>query len=143
MVGCTLGWQPGCSCYGLTLIGEQPTEPVKKKDETEVAFAARLALYQVRLDNWWRLWNTLKPEYDRCETVPCAVLDPFLGSGTTAAVALQLGRRAVGIELKPDYLALAVDRIRRAVAPATAVLGEEDAAPLFVRPVELAQGDDV
>jgi DNA modification methylase len=35
--------------------------------------------------------------------VPCTVLDPFLGSGTTAEVAIRLGRRAVGIELSQDY----------------------------------------
>jgi DNA modification methylase len=35
-----------------------------------------------------------------------AVLDPFAGSGTTGAVALELGRRAVLIELNPDYVRL-------------------------------------
>jgi len=35
--------------------------------------------------------------------VPATVLDPFLGSGTTAEVAIRLGRRAVGIELSQDY----------------------------------------
>ncbi len=34
------------------------------------------------------------------------VLDPFGGSGTTGAVALELGRRAVLIELNPEYCAL-------------------------------------
>jgi DNA modification methylase len=33
-----------------------------------------------------------------------AVLDPFAGSGTTGAVALKLGRRAVLIELNADYV---------------------------------------
>lgn len=39
------------------------------------------------------------------------VLDPFLGSGTTAVVALALGRSAVGIELNPEYAELARTRI--------------------------------
>ncbi|MGK2898569.1 MAG: DNA-methyltransferase [Burkholderiaceae bacterium] len=43
-------------------------------------------------------------------TVPCVVLDPFLGSGTTAWVAKTLGRHAVGIELNPEYLALSIRR---------------------------------
>jgi DNA modification methylase len=34
------------------------------------------------------------------------VLDPFLGTGTTAKVALELGRSAVGFELNPEYLPL-------------------------------------
>ncbi len=36
----------------------------------------------------------------------CTVLDPFAGSGTTGAVALELGRKAVLIELNPKYVAL-------------------------------------
>ncbi len=38
------------------------------------------------------------------------VMDPFLGSGTTAAVALELGRHAIGIELSPEYVKLAQAR---------------------------------
>lgn len=34
------------------------------------------------------------------------VLDPFGGSGTTGEVALELGRRAVLVELNPDYIPL-------------------------------------
>ena len=34
------------------------------------------------------------------------VLDPFLGSGTTALAAGALGRRFLGVELHPDYLAM-------------------------------------
>jgi site-specific DNA-methyltransferase (cytosine-N4-specific) len=39
------------------------------------------------------------------------VLDPFVGSGTTAAVARLHGRRAIGTELNEDYLRLAADRL--------------------------------
>jgi DNA modification methylase len=39
------------------------------------------------------------------------VLDPFMGSGTTGMVARNLGRRWVGVELNPDYCALALKRI--------------------------------
>ncbi len=40
------------------------------------------------------------------------ILDPFLGSGTTAAVARRLGRHYVGIERDPTYAAAAEKRIR-------------------------------
>jgi DNA modification methylase len=39
------------------------------------------------------------------------VLDPFSGAATTALVARGLGRRAVGIELNPEYLAISADRL--------------------------------
>jgi site-specific DNA-methyltransferase (adenine-specific) len=39
------------------------------------------------------------------------VLDPFLGSGTTAAVCKKLDRRFIGIEIEPEYCALALKRI--------------------------------
>jgi site-specific DNA-methyltransferase (cytosine-N4-specific) len=44
-------------------------------------------------------------------TGTCIVLDPFMGAGTTALVALQHGRNYLGIELNPDYIALAEKRI--------------------------------
>lgn len=40
------------------------------------------------------------------------VLDPFLGSGTTAVAAARLGRRFVGCELNPEYVAMAERRLR-------------------------------
>jgi DNA modification methylase len=44
------------------------------------------------------------------ETMPCVVLDPFGGSGTTGQVALELGRSAVLIELNGEYVKLARQR---------------------------------
>lgn len=40
------------------------------------------------------------------------VLDPFSGSGTVALVADMLGRHSVGLELNPEYIALAEKRLR-------------------------------
>jgi hypothetical protein len=51
-----------------------------------------------------------------------AVLDPFMGSGTTGVAAVQLGRRFIGIEIDRHYFDIAHKRIL-------------DAAPLFVAPV--------
>jgi modification methylase len=45
------------------------------------------------------------------------VLDPFLGTGTTAAVARRLSRHYIGIERHPAYVEAALARIRR-VRPA-------------------------
>jgi site-specific DNA-methyltransferase (adenine-specific) len=39
------------------------------------------------------------------------VLDPFMGSGTTVRVAQKLGRNAIGIEILPEYFALAQQQI--------------------------------
>jgi len=39
------------------------------------------------------------------------VMDPFLGSGTTAVVAEQLKRQWKGCDLNPDYCQMAADRI--------------------------------
>jgi DNA modification methylase len=44
------------------------------------------------------------------------VLDPFAGSGTTLAVAAQLGRSGIGCELNPEYIELANQRIAKAKA---------------------------
>lgn len=54
-----------------------------------------------------------------CDTdtppMPCVVLDPFFGSGTTGIVAARLGRRCIGIELNADYVKLAHRRLAEEV----------------------------
>jgi site-specific DNA-methyltransferase (adenine-specific) len=55
---------------------------------------------------------------------PCTVLDPFGGSGTTLAVAAELGLNGVGFELNDDYIKLAEERIAKS----------RDKAPLFTGP---------
>ena len=43
---------------------------------------------------------------------PGIVLDPFSGSGTTALTALKLNRRFVGIDSNPEYVKMAIARIK-------------------------------
>jgi DNA modification methylase len=45
--------------------------------------------------------------------IPCTILDPFSGSGTTLVVADRLGRHATGIELSAVYVAMMKQRLTR------------------------------
>ena len=52
--------------------------------------------------------NAIRNSSKRGDTV----FDPFLGSGTAIVAAEQLGRLAVGIELEPRYVAVALERLK-------------------------------
>ena len=41
------------------------------------------------------------------------ILDPFLGSGTTAVAAKLLGRNYIGVEQDAEYMEMARERLRR------------------------------
>jgi len=45
---------------------------------------------------------------------PDVVLDPFMGSGTTLVACQKLGRQGIGIEIDPDYFAIACKRVEEA-----------------------------
>lgn len=48
------------------------------------------------------------------EPVPATVLDPFAGTFTVGAVAVKKRRRAIGLELNPEYVEMAKRKIRKA-----------------------------
>jgi len=45
-------------------------------------------------------------------TVPATVIDPFNGSGATGVACKWHNRRYIGIELKPEYVKMAEERIK-------------------------------
>jgi site-specific DNA-methyltransferase (adenine-specific) len=54
----------------------------------------------------WCLDNVTAPQH--------AILDPFMGSGTTGVAAVQMGRNFIGIEREPKYFDIACKRIEDA-----------------------------
>lgn len=57
------------------------------------------------------------------------VLDPMCGSGTTLAVAVRLGRRALGIDQSPVACEIARARLNATLARSAPLVGQPDAAP--------------
>jgi modification methylase len=80
---------------------------------------------RLRNEHGLKLHPTQKPEallhrvLMSCTGPGDIVLDPFLGTGTTAAVARRLSRHYIGIERHPAYVEAALGRVRR-VRPAPA-----------------------
>lgn len=53
------------------------------------------------------------------------ILDPYMGSGTTAISAINHGRNYIGIDLSPDYCKMAEDRIKQHIDAQTKQLFHE------------------
>ena len=92
------GWQPTCTCFGHFELIDWPREYDEDGDETVAS--------QLRPPR-----RVFVPDGEMPEPVPCVVLDPFVGSGTTAVVAERLGRRYTGIDINPEYISMAEERI--------------------------------
>ncbi len=58
----------------------------------------------------WMRWLV-----NRATLVGEAILDPFMGSGTTGVAAVKLGRKFIGIEIEPKYFDIACRRIEAAL----------------------------
>ena len=70
---------------------------------TECGNKNHSATFPVELPNWFiRLFT--KPDD--------VVLDPFIGSGTTAVACVDLDRKYLGIEIDPQYIGLAQQRLK-------------------------------
>jgi DNA modification methylase len=71
-------------------------------------------VYSTAVTLGWRPTCACGPEVGRR---PCIVLDPFAGSGTVPLVAQELGRIGIGVDLQPDYLAMAGRRTAQSTLP--------------------------
>jgi hypothetical protein len=84
-----LGWYPSCKCYRMPSM-----PPTPSADDSGYAEWVRQARELCR-----------QAEEEHGDSVePCVVLDPFVGSGTTAVVCIGLGRYSMGIDLSEEYL---------------------------------------
>lgn len=70
------------------------------------------------------------------DPVPCRVLDPFSGTGTTGAAALKLGRHYTGIEINERFCAVALERLAR-VEESLGRLGPKQVEEMGVSRVQL------
>ena len=55
------------------------------------------------------IWNIIKVASNENQII----LDPFLGSGTTAVVCKKLNRNFIGIEINPEYCKIAEERLKK------------------------------
>ena len=113
----TTGWLPGCQCHGH--FEERDAGPDWISEES--GERKRIRVYV--------------PDGDAPKPVPCVVLDPFIGAGTTALVSDRLQRDCIGIDLNTAYTEMAMERVR-ADAPLLAELG-----PMPEHPEESAMAD--
>lgn len=83
---------------------------------TECSNVNHSAAFPVTLPAWFMKLFSTKDDI---------VLDPFMGSGTTAIAAIELGRHYVGIEIESAYYSEALSRIKAYKARTQKVLLEE------------------
>ena len=106
---------------------------------TECSNRGHSAAFPVGLPEWFI--KLLTDEGD-------LVLDPFMGSGTTALAAINLNRHFIGIELSPEYHRLSQDAVNKARVLADEVrrrrnghhrVGEGDLGQSFVQDAFIVQ----
>lgn len=102
---CYQGVQHRDSYVDRMEAGHHPTTLLLEIDGPDMAFSN---LHPTQKPVSLMIW-LVKTYTDRGDVV----LDPFMGSGTTGAAALETGRGFIGVERDPEYFEIACDRLRR------------------------------
>lgn len=94
-------WQIAKSCYPGSHVAPFPTKLVEPciRAGTSDKGCCPVCGAPWRRQKGWKTWLPGCRCGKRLAPVPCVVLDPFAGSGTTGVVALRLGRAFLGFDL--------------------------------------------
>jgi len=104
-----------CSRCGKPRTRIIKTEKVEEEDDSTRKKRPRInAMRAVPEKGWQSLHHTIGWSDCGCgaDWVGGVVLDPFAGSGTALRVARKLGRRFIGIEVKPEYAEMCESRVK-------------------------------
>jgi DNA modification methylase len=104
-------------------ITEKPQPPAEMRNrsgETKMSFHSRSCGGGQKLQDWYDAHPSQTVDWQPtcacgADPIPATVLDPFMGSGTTAEVARKLGRNCIGFELNENYRPLIDARVAQAV----------------------------
>jgi len=116
----TLGWEPTCTCTASSASHDANTMTRYPHNSNANRLALLRQSARARGQEYQQKTETIgwQPTcIHNAEIVPATILDPFVGSGTTMAVAQKLGRRGVGVDLSLEYLELAQKRLREIPLP--------------------------
>jgi hypothetical protein len=102
--------------YEIIRASKIQDQPKQKNSDQPFGFSVAAVARKISTTLGWRPACTC-PEHD---PVPCVVLDPFSGAGTTVMVARELGRHGIGLELSGEYLQQSRERLGLAALDAWA-----------------------
>jgi len=95
------------------------------QSQMDVQLSTTKGNYKVGDSNWGKSHHDMVRYVNAFSQPGLIVLDPFSGSGTTAAACKQLGRNYLGFEIDPDTAELARQRVRDTQPPLFVVEHEQ------------------